>query len=306
LAAYLLNLDGRIYLMSLSVLLVSVLYLGSKNSSGFRKMFIVTAVLLNLIYLIWRTLFTLPLSFGIASAILGIVLLLAEWVGFWQSLILKLLFWKPFHNGHLPAESYAVKPTVDIFIATYNESIEILRKTIAGCQNISYPRELLGIYLCDDGRRQEAQLLCEEMGISYICREDNLHAKAGNLNNALSRTDGEFVMLLDADMVPKSGFLNKTLGYFTDAKVGFVQTPQVFYNPDPFQFNLKFDDSIPNEQDFFMLEIQGGRANYNAVLHVGTNAVFRRSALDKIGGIPTGTIPEDMATGSLHQAKESR
>jgi len=306
LAAYLFDLDNRIYLMILMILLVYVLYLGSKKSSGFRKLFIITAISLNLIYMIWRTLYTLPLSFGIVSVILGIALLLAEWVGFWQSIILKLLFWKPFQNRHLSIEGFAVKPTVAIFIATYNENIEILRKTIAGCQNISYPRELLGIYLCDDGRRQEARLLCEEMGISYISREDNLHAKAGNLNNALSRTDSEFVMLLDADMVPKSGFLNKTLGYFTDLNVGFVQTPQVFYNPDPFQFNLKFGDSIPNEQDFFMLEIQGGRANYNAVLHVGTNAVFRRSAIDEIGGIPTGTITEDMATGMLIQAKGYR
>lgn len=303
---YLLNLDHRIYLTALLVLLIYVLFAGSRNSAGFRKLFIVSAIILNLIYLIWRTFYTLPLSFGIISAFLGILLLLAEWVGFWQSFVLKLLFWNPFDNGQLSVEDLKDKPTVDLFIATYNENIEILRRTIAGCQNIDYPRELLRIYLCDDGRREEVRSLCEEMGIFYLKREDNQHAKAGNINNALKQTCGEFVMLLDADMVPKASFLNKTIGYFADEKVGFVQTPQVFYNPDPFQFNLKFDDSIPNEQDFFMLEIQGGRANYNAVLHVGTNAVFRRSALEEIGGIPTGTITEDMATGMLLQAKGYR
>lgn len=304
--AYLLELDYRIYLTALMVLLVYVLFAGSRNSAGFRKLFIVSAVLLNLIYLVWRTLYTLPLSFGIVSAVLGLVLLLAEWVGFWQSLVLKLLFWNPFQNGHPPVVNHTEKPAVDLFIATYNESPEILRRTIAGCLNIDYPRDRLRIYLCDDGRREEAQRLCQEMGISYLTREDNLHAKAGNINNALAQTSGEYIMLLDADMVPKASFLNKTIGYFTDEKVGFVQTPQVFYNPDPFQFNLKFEDSIPNEQDFFMLEIQGGRANYNAVLHVGTNAVFRRSALEEIGGVPTGTITEDMATGMLLQAKGYR
>ena len=83
-----------------------------------------------------------------------------------------------------------------------------------------------------------------------------------------------------------------------------MQTPQVLGNPDLFQYNLYLNTQISNEQDLFIREIQvGGRTRYNAGLHVGTNAIFRRKALDEIGGVPVGTIMEDMATGMLLQAR---
>lgn len=104
-------------------------------------------------------------------------------------------------------------------------------------------------------------------------------------------------------MIPKSNFLEEMIGYFADVKMGFVQAPQVFYNPDPFQYNLKLYNKTHNELDFFMRDVQRGRGCYNAVLHVGTNAVFRRCAIDEIGGIPTGSLTEDTATGMLIQAK---
>lgn len=293
--------DNFSYLL-ISLPILVILFLFAKRRTDFRRPFIVVSILYNIVYLLWRTLYTIPLHFGITSLVLGVILLLAEWMGFWQSLTTRLLFWKPFQYQQWPPKSFADAPTVDVFIATYNENMQILRRTIAGCQNMDYPADYLNIYLCDDGARTEARALAEELGIHYLSRKDRSHAKAGNINNALSQSNGEFVMLLDADMVPKSAFLAKVMGYFTDEHLGFVQTPQVFYNPDPFQYNLKMDKHIPNEQDFFMMDIQAGRDTYNAVLHVGTNAVFRRKALEDIGGIPTGTITEDMATGMLIQA----
>lgn len=194
-------------------------------------------------------------------------------------------------------------PTVDIFIPTYNESENILRKTIAGAININYPKDLVTIYLCDDGRRENIKKISDEFNINYLTRSDNEHAKAGNINNAIKNSKSELFVILDADMIAKEDFLLKTIPYFIEEKVGFVQTPQVFYNPDPFQYNLYFNENIPNEQDFFMRDIQQGRARHNAVLHVGTNAVFRRQAIMEIGGILTGTITEDMATGMLLQSK---
>lgn len=300
--------DFRIYMFFAELLLISAVFLASKKHPLAKKFFIVLSIVINIVYLVWRTVFTLPFNLGAVSICVGILLLFAEWMGFWQFLVFRLLFWTPYQDRQWPNESFDVEPTVDVFISTYNESIKILKKTISGCQNLDYPKDRLNIYLCDDGRRSEIRLLCEELGVHYLTREDNKNAKAGNINNALKYTQGEFIMLLDADMVPKSFFLKKTIGYFVNKKMGFVQTPQMFYNPDPFQFNLKLYKKIPNEQDFFMRDIQGGRDNYNAVLHVGTNAVFRRKAIEDIGGIPTGTITEDMATGMLIQAKgyESR
>ena len=300
--------DIRIYTFFAVIIAILLMYVASKKSNIAKKIFIITTIVINLVYLFWRTIFTLPLNLGIVGIVVGILLLLAEWMGFWQFLVFRVLFWKPYQNNEWPPEDFAVKPTVDVLISTYNEDVKILKKTITGCLNLDYPKDRLNIFLCDDGRRGEIRHLCEELGVHYLKRKDNKDAKAGNMNNALRRTKGEFIMLLDADMVPKSFFLKKTIGYFVNNKMGFVQTPQMFYNPDPFQYNLRLYKKIPNEQDFFMRDIQGGRDNFNAVLHVGTNAVFRRKAIEDIGGIPTGTITEDMATGMLLQAKgyESR
>ena len=107
--------------------------------------------------------------------------------------------------------------------------------------------------------------------------------------------------VLDADMIPREEFLEKTVGYFSDENMAFVQTPQVYYNQDMYQYNLK--KNIPNEQDFFMRDIQEARASRDAVLHVGTNAVFRKNYVDEIGGYPTCSITEDMAVGMLLQEK---
>ncbi len=295
-----------IYLSAALILMLFVLFWIARKAKRFRTPFILITMVINAVYLAWRIGYTLPLRYGVISAVLGILLLLAEIMGYFQSVVYRSLFLKPTNIVQHTLAEWPEPPAVDVLIATYNESKAILLKTITACLNLDYPTEKINIYLCDDGRRAEARALCEELGVHYITRDDNKHAKAGNINNALAQTNGEFIVLLDADMLPKSNFLQKTIGYFMDPQLGFVQTPQVFYNPDPFQFNLHLNYKIPNEQDLFMLDIQAARSNYNAVLHVGTNAVFRRSALDAIGGVPTGTITEDMATGMLIQAKGYR
>jgi cellulose synthase (UDP-forming) len=258
-------------------------------------------MIVNTIYLGWRLLYTLPPEMTI-SLVVGVVLLAAEGVGFFRDFVFKILFWQPYKLEEKHMLDEFERPSIDIFIATYNEPENLLNKTIAAAVNIVYPEELKNIYVCDDGHRDTVKNICREFGVHYITRSNNEHAKAGNLNHALCNSQGELFAIFDADMIAKENFLTKTIPYFEDTQVAFVQTPQVFYNPDPFQYNLYFGESIPNEQDFFMKDIQQGRARFNAVLHVGTNAVFRRSAIEEIGGIPTGTITEDMATGMLLQA----
>jgi cellulose synthase (UDP-forming) len=143
------------------ILLIVALFVGAKKSNQCKKIFIFATIIYNLIYLVWRTIFTLPLSYGIISVIIGVIigviLLLSEWMGFWQSLIFRIIFWKPFRGSEFPPQDFTVKPTVDVFIASYNENMIILKKTITGCLNLNYPKELINIYLCDDGRRQEAK-----------------------------------------------------------------------------------------------------------------------------------------------------
>jgi cellulose synthase (UDP-forming) len=194
-------------------------------------------------------------------------------------------------------------PTLDVIISTYNEPLYILSRTILAAMKIDYPKCKLNVYVGDDGSRQEIKDFCDKVGAHYVSREDHSHAKAGNINNVLNNSNGEYLLLLDTDMIPKKSIAFDMIYYFEDSKAGFVQSPQVFYNNDVYQINLKVGDAVPNEQDFFMRDILEKRAAYNAVLHVGSNAIFKRAAIEDIGGIPTKSITEDMATGMLIQAK---
>jgi cellulose synthase (UDP-forming) len=277
-----------------------VLYGFARRYTAAKYMLFTAFLGLNLIYLLWRTAFTLP-TIGLISLVAGILLLLTEWAGYFQSIVFTILSWKPFKRKSVPLSTFKDLPTVDVFIATYNEPAELLKRTIAASLMMRYPAEKMNVYVCDDGRRADIRQLAESMGANYLDRRDNAHQKAGNLNHAMQKTNGDIIVTMDADMVPKANFLERTVGHFIDEKVCFVQAPQVFYNADAFQYNLFFEDNITNEQDFFMRRLEEGKDRFNATMYVGSNALFRRSALEEIGGFATGVITEDMATGMLLQ-----
>lgn len=287
--------------LAISSFALILFYFLSRKYHWSKQVLIALFLGINAIYLGWRAVYTLP-TMNTISIIAGILLLLTELAGFLQSIVFSIISWKPFKRKHIPLSDFETLPTVDIYIATYNESEDLLKRTIAACTLIRYPKNLMAIYVCDDGRRASVRELCEEYGIGYIDRKDNSHAKAGNLNHALTKTNGEIVVTMDADMVPQANFLERTLGQFTDPEMVFVQAPQVFYNDDPFQYNLFFEDQITNEQDFFMRQLEQGKDRFNATMYVGSNALFRRTALEEVGGFATGVITEDMATGMLLQS----
>jgi cellulose synthase (UDP-forming) len=288
-----------IYFVFFTALLITTYKLSKKNEQDINLLGKLTLLSL-LIYITWRLFFTIPANNTI-SIILGLILICFELLGVFQSIIMVFLFSNKNEviiNRDSPFTSF---PTVDIFICTYNEPIDILKRTIISASLIKYPKKKLNVYVGDDGKRIEVKNLCKKYKVNYVTREDNTHAKAGNLNNLLKLTNGEFCLVLDADFIPKENILEKMLHYFEDTKMGFVQAPQVFYNLDLFQYNLGFNNKIPNEQDFFMRKVCKKRSNLNATLQLGTNTLFRKSALIEIGLIPTGSITEDMATGMLIQ-----
>ena len=102
------------------------------------------------------------------------------------------------------------------------------------------------------------------------------HAKAGNLNNALMQTEGEFLLILDADQIPEPDILDKTLGYFNNRKVALVQTPQYFSN-------VPADDPLGSQAPLFYGPIQQGKDGWNAAFFCGSNAILRREALMQLG-----------------------
>jgi cellulose synthase (UDP-forming) len=188
-------------------------------------------------------------------------------------------------------------PSVDLLIPTYNEPLSVVKYTALAAMNIDWPADKLNVYILDDGKRDEFRQFAEEAGIGYMTRDDNAHAKAGNINRALARLDSPFVAIFDCDHVPTRSFMQVTLGWFLrDSKLGMLQTPHHFYSPDPFERNLGQFRVIPNEGELFYGIVQDGNDFWNATFFCGSCAVLRRTALDEIGGIAVETVTEDAHT----------
>lgn len=287
------------------VLLVCGIWLVQRWRPGFgRRTAIVVALMAAAIYLTWRVAATIPVGDGWSTG-LGILLVTVEIIGFGQTLAFSVITWRLAPSRHVPLSALDHLPSVDIFITTYDEPVSTLRTTLAAAVGVRYPGQVT-VYLCDDGGRDAVGELAAEFGAEYLARSERTHAKAGNLNHALAHSTGDVVVTLDADMAPRANFLERTVGQFVDERMAFVQAPQAFYNEDPFRYNLFSGAALPNEQDFFMRTLQAGKARFNAVMYVGSNTVFRRTALEEIGGFATGVLTEDMATGMLLQAARYR
>ena len=136
-----------------------------------------------------------------------------------------------------------------------------------------------------------------------MIRSDNRHAKAGNINAALSHTDGEFVAIFDCDHIPTRSFLQMTLGWFyKDPKLAMLQTPHHFFSPDPFERNLDTFGNVPNEGELFYGLVQDGNDFWNATFFCGSCAVLRREMLVEVGGVAVETVTEDAHTAlKLHR-----
>lgn len=260
--------------------------------------------LVALRYLSWRVETTLPVEGDIsAEAIFAWGLFGIEVMVWIDTAILFLMLSRPRDNSadadrgeaRLRATNEGDLPTVDVFIATYNEDLDVLEKTIIGAQSLDWPSNRLRVCILDDGKRDWLRDHCAERGVDYFTRETNEHAKAGNINAAIARTEGEFFLVLDADFIPQENFLYRAMGLFEDPKVGIVQIPHSFYNPDPMQANLRLRKVLPDDQRLFFGTIMAGRDGWNAAFCCGSNSITRRSAMEEIGNkLPTGSITEDM------------
>lgn len=187
----------------------------------------------------------------------------------------------------------ASSETVDIFITVAGEPAQIVEQTLRGALAIRHPRK--SVYVLDDGRSPEIEALAWTLGAGYLTRRDRRGAKAGNLNEALARTTGDFVVIFDADHVPVPAFLERTMGAFTGPRVSFVQTPQYYAN----RTTNRVAAGAHEQQEIFYGPIMRGRNFFGAAFSCGTNVVFRRSALREVGGIPEDSITEDLRVSLL-------
>ncbi|MCU0524462.1 MAG: glycosyltransferase [Elainella sp. Prado103] len=264
--------------------------------------FVVVGILLALTvrYLLWRSLSTLNLTTPL-NGVFSIGLLFLELLMLVSSTIQLFLMLRVRDRRReadwlaMDVEEGRYRPSVDILIPTYNEPAFILRRTVIGCQAIEYePKQ---IYLLDDTKRPEIRTLAEELGCAYLTRPDNRFAKAGNLNHAIHQTHGDLIVVFDADFVPTTNFLTRTVGFFQDPQVALVQTPQSFYNSDPIARNLGLEDVLTPEEEVFYRQIQPIRDGAGSVICSGTSFVVRRSALEAMGGFVTDSLSEDYFTG---------
>jgi cellulose synthase (UDP-forming) len=240
------------------------------------------ALVWGLGYLTWRV----GWSGEGASPVVFAMLLATEVYGLYALAILTWFSW-----SRPAAQRPPVTPgrKVDVYVCTYDEPVEVVMATLAGCRALTYPHTT---YLLDDGRRPEMQELAALAGAEYLTRPDNSHAKAGNLNAALPRTDGDLVFVLDADHVPMPDALDALVGYFDDERMAIVQTPHDFFNHDSVQHYVVGR----HEQSLFYRVVCPGKDRHGAAYWCGSAALINRHALLEIGGVATETIAEDFHT----------
>jgi cellulose synthase (UDP-forming) len=246
------------------------------------RAFAVLALLWGVAYLIWR----IGWSGQGASPVAFAMLLVTEIYGLWA---LGTLAWYSWSRPPAARPNTTPGRKVDVYVCTYDEPLEVVAATLAGCRALTYPHTT---YLLDDGRRPEMEELAAVAGARYMTRPDNSHAKAGNINAALPLTEGELVLMLDADHVPMPDTLDAMVGYFDDERVALVQSPHDFFNHDSVQHYVVGR----HEQSLFYRVVCPGKNRHGAAYWCGSAAVLRREALLEIGGVATETIAEDFHT----------
>lgn len=282
--------------------------------SRWKKFLYCLAIILSAVYLIWRIGWTIPWEQSFWVLLYAIILWVCEVVSNLTAYITIIFRMLPAKKKlkmdlHQVLDTWQV-PDVDVLIATHNEDRDLLEKTVNGATYMNYPKDKLHIYICDDGNRPEIKELADQYGVGYIGLKDNHEAKSGNLNHALSQLTSPLFVDFDSDMIPYTNFLQETVPYFQqnwlDYKndpdhtqpLGYVQTPQSFYENDIFQYNLFSERIVANEQDFFSRDVNVLYGQHGYTIFTGSNALFLRQAVDKAGGFPTKTLTEDFELGA--------
>jgi cellulose synthase (UDP-forming) len=244
---------------------------------------ILAGFLLGLSYIGWRAFFSVNWN----AWFVAVPLLLAEVFSFVDTTLFGVTMWRQrIRSGHPPPPEGV---TVDVLITCLDEPIGVIRQTVQHARRIAYPHRT---WVLDDGASSDVERMAREEGVGYLTRGRHWvgkprHAKAGNLNNALFETTGEFMLVLDADQVPDPRILHHTLGYFADPEVALVQTPQHFYN-------VPAGDPLGSQAPLFYGPIQQGKDGWNAAFFCGSNAVLRREALMRLG-----------VTGYVHEVRKA-
>lgn len=278
--------------------------IGRGKSRQVTLFLIVLSLVASTRYIHWRVSTTLNSTWSL-DLVIGFILLAAELYAFVMLLLGYMQTVWPLERRPIPLpEKLEDWPTVDVYVPTYNEPLDVVRTTVLAARAIDWPADKLNVFILDDGRRDAFRAFAAQAGVGYIVRPDNKHAKAGNLNHAMTKTRGEFIAIFDCDHVPTRSFLQVTMGWMIrQPRLALVQTPHHFYSPDPFEKNLRTFRKVPNEGELFYGLIQKGNDLWNATFFCGSCAVIRRKALAEVGGIAVETVTEDAHTALKMQRR---
>jgi len=198
------------------------------------------------------------------------------------------------HRAVISSYTYGHQ-AIDVFLPSCGEPVELLDNTMRCASAVRWQGPKT-VYVLDDSAREEVRALAVRYGFRYVVRANRGEMrKAGNLINAFGISDGEFIMVLDADFAVRPDFLYETMPYTADPKVGVVQTAQFFDTRNrSFPYIQRYAGTL---QDIFFHFIQPARDRYRAAICAGTNLVYRRSAVEAAGGFATVPIGEDVHSG---------
>lgn len=217
-------------------------------------------------------------------------------IGLWVTIIMDIIV--PDHHSTFEPKDVkkflSQKPKVDIFITVYGEPKEIIEKTLSCAMNVKGVNK---VYVLDDKNEKFVQELCKKYKAIFIVRDGNEFAKAGNINNGLIHSKSDYFVILDADQAPKKELIETLIPYMSDDKLALVQSPQVFGNTHEF-----IASGTSQAQEIFYKYALPAKNTSNSVFCVGTNVLYRRSAIDQIGGISKISHSEDIWTSiNLHK-----
>lgn len=285
-----------------------------------RFLFVFLSAFVSIRYLIWRTTDTLIYENFLNFSGTMVIYLAEVYTISIHFLGVFVNMW-PHETKIMPLpQDTSLYPSVDIFIPTYDESIDIIRTTMIAALNIDYPNDRLAVHILDDGstlakrndpntaqaaweRRYAVRRMAATFGVGYLTRETNAKAKAGNLSHALRHTTADLVLVLDCDHAPARDILKNTVGWFIkDPKLAVIQTPHFFINPTPLEKNVGAFRDAPGETELFYRASHLGLNLWNASYFCGSAGILRRQYLEENGGFSGETITEDCETSyALHR-----
>lgn len=198
----------------------------------------------------------------------------------------------------LPVFDPEKAPKVTVQLPMFNE-LYVAERIIEKAAEFDYPIDKLQIQVLDDSTdetvdviaKKVAEIAAKGINIQHIHRVDRTGYKAGALDAAMDKVEGDFIAIFDADFVPEKDFLQKTMPYFEDPKIGVVQTRWGHLNKD---YSILTELQAFGLNGHFAIE-QGGRtASGHFINFNGTGGIWRKQCIEDAGGWEHDTLTEDL------------